>query len=138
MFLTKGATYRLLGASHMPELMEDHSSFKNDPTLKKFVLDSTSALKSKLCNADTNGNCQYENSVTLLNDTLDCTATECDADTLRVVQVSEGIHYEYVRPPCVEQVFYANAKKVSYKRKMEPSLCANPLLVSLLDVSHYP
>ena len=65
MFLTKGATYRLLGAFHMPELMEDDSSFKNDLTLRKFVLNSTSVLKSKLCNATIDDNCQYENSVTL-------------------------------------------------------------------------
>jgi len=128
MFLRKGATYRLLGASHMPELMEDPSAFINDPTLKKFVLESTSNLKKALCNGDDDStNCQWKNTVTL-NETLSCIATECDADTLRVVQVSESIHFEYVRPPCVEQVFYANAKKVIYKERQSDSSCANPLL----------
>ncbi len=127
MFLRKGATYRLLGASHMPELMEDDPYFKNDPTLKKFVLDSASELKAELCNADEIGRCQYANTVTLTN-TLACTGTECDADVLRVVHVHNGTHYEYVRPPCVEQVFYANAKKVIYKDRSLDSSCANPLL----------
>lgn len=127
MFLRKGATYRLLGASHMPELMEDHASFANDITLKKFVLDSSSLLKGELCNADIAGNCQYENSVTL-DHSHTCTATECDADTVRVVQVSPGIHYEYVRPPCVEQAFYANAKKVIFRERWSDSSCANPKL----------
>ena len=128
MFLRKGAKYRLLGASHMPELMEDHSSFKDDSTLKKFVLGVDSDLRKELCNADMNGICQHKNTVSL-NHTLDCKLAECTADTLRVVQVSERVYYEYVRPPCVEHVFYANAKKVIYQQRWADSSCANPLLV---------
>jgi hypothetical protein len=45
-----------------------------------------------------------------------------------VVEVIPGIHYEYVRPPCVEQVFYANAKKVINRERWADSSCANPLL----------
>jgi len=127
MFLRKGATYRLLGVSHMPELMEDDALFESDTSLRKFVLNSASDLKTKLCNADGNGVCQYANTVTL-DSTLSCTDNECDADALRVVQVSVGIHYEYVRPPCVEQAFYANAKKVIFKDRQLDSSCANPLL----------
>lgn len=130
MFLRKHAVYRLLGASHMPELMEDHSWFKNDPSLKKFVLGSTSALAATLCNA-VNGTCNFANTVTL-EQNLECTGDqECAADTLRVVQVGEGagaVHYEYVRPACVEQAFYANAKKVIYHDRYQDSSCANPRL----------
>ena len=46
MFLRKGAKYRLLGSSSAPELIEDHSYFKNDPTIKRFVLDNRSLLKA--------------------------------------------------------------------------------------------
>jgi hypothetical protein len=127
MFLRKGASYRLLGSSSAPELMEDHSYFKNDDTLKRFALDDSSRLKEKLCNADANGKCQYATSVTL-DSNLGCVASECDADTLRVVQVSQGIYYEYVRPACVEQAFYANAKKVIYRERWSDSSCANPRL----------
>jgi hypothetical protein len=127
MFLRKGASYRLLGSSSMPELMEDHSYFKNDATVKRFALDNNSQLKALLCNADFNGNCQYSTSVTL-DKNLGCTSNECDADTLRVVQVSPGIYYEYVRPACVEQAFYADAKKVIYRERWSDSSCANPRL----------
>lgn len=112
----------------MPELAADDSNFANDSTLKKFVLDSSSQLKAELdCVADGSGNCQYKNSVTLVG-SLTCTAAECDADTLRVVEVSPGIHYEYVRPPCVEQAFYGNAKKVINKHSSNDASCANPRL----------
>eukprot|EP00804_Cyclotella_cryptica_P014145 CCRYP_005584-RA/>CCRYP_005584-RA protein AED:0.03 eAED:0.03 QI:259/1/1/1/0.94/0.9/20/117/3951 len=127
MFLRKGAMYRLLGASSSPELMEDDSNFQTDQTIKKFVLDPSSQLKAKLCNTGSNGLCQFANSVTLESN-LACIGLECDADTLRVVEVSPGIHYEYVRPPCVEQVFYGNAKKVINRERWADSSCANPLL----------
>ena len=107
--------------------MEDESSFKTDLTLKKMKLNSTSsALYSALCNDGPNG-CKWSNTVTL-DSNLDCTGKECDADTLRVVEVTAGMHYEYVRPACVEQVFFANAKKVIFRDRNEDSSCANPLL----------
>lgn len=117
----------------MPELMEDDSGFKTDPNLKKFVLDTNSELKAALCNADESGSCQYENTVTL-GSTLTCSSSECNADTVRVVQVND-VHYEYVRPACVEQIFYANAKKVINKARWLDSSCANPLLVRSGDSS---
>jgi len=125
MFLRKGARYRLLGSSSSPELMEDHSYFKKDPNIKRFVLDSNSGLKARLCNAS-NGECQYEMSVTL-DTNIDCVGKECIADTVRVVDVG-GIYYEYARPPCVEQAFYNNAMKVIYRERWADSSCANPLL----------
>ena len=82
------------------------------------------------------GDCAWSNTV-ILAENLACVGRECDADALRVVQVAEptatstAIHYEYVRPPCKEQVFYANAKKVTNKERWAYSSCANPLLVRL-------
>ena len=127
MFLRKGAKYRLLGASNMPELMEDDPAFKTDPDTKKFALHQSSQLKAELCNPDSDGTCQFANSVTLETN-LKCVADECNADTLRVIEVIPGIHYEYIRPACVEQVFYANAMKVINKQRWDDSSCANPLL----------
>eukprot|EP00986_Skeletonema_menzelii_P003357 scaffold1026_cov141-Skeletonema_menzelii.AAC.8 len=143
MWLRRGAKYMLLGSKHTPELMEDDPAFKNDLTLKHFVLDAGSKLKEALCNADSNGNCQYAMSVTLESN-LSCTGTECDVDTARVVDVGGGIYYEYVSPACVEQAFYRNAKKIIYKDRMKDSSCANPLLAyaseaccSVADVAAY-
>eukprot|EP00804_Cyclotella_cryptica_P009369 CCRYP_018076-RB/>CCRYP_018076-RB protein AED:0.03 eAED:0.03 QI:374/1/1/1/0.94/0.9/20/617/4181 len=127
MFLRRGAVYRLLGTSSLPELMEDDWNFKTDPTIKKFTLDPASQLKATLCNPGSNGSCQFSNSVTLESNLI-CVALECAADTLRVVEVSPGIHYEYVSPPCVEQVVYPNAKKVINRERWADSSCANPLL----------
>ena len=79
----------------------------------------------------------------ILAENLACVGRECDADALRVVQVAEptatstAIHYEYVRPPCKEQVFYANAKKVTNKERWAYSSCANPLLVRLCVFFYY-
>ena len=107
--------------------MEDDPDYKTDPDIKKFVLHESSQLKAKLCNLNSDGTCQFANSVTLETN-LNCVADECNADTLRVVEVIPGIHYEYVRPACVEQAFYANAKKVIHKERWYDSSCANPLL----------
>ncbi len=127
MWLRKGATYRLLGSKHTPELMEDDPAYKNDLTMKHFVLEAGSNLKEALCNADANGNCQYAMSVTL-ESSLSCTGKECEADTARVVDAGEGIYYEYISPTCVEQAFYSNAKKIIFKDRMKDSSCANPVL----------
>jgi hypothetical protein len=126
MFLRKGATYRLLGASSTPELMEDDAKYRTDTTIKKFSLSASSQLKAKLCN-EVDGSCQFANSV-VLDTNIGCMDLECNADTVRVVEVSPGVHYEYVRPACVEQAFYANAKKVINRERWADSSCANPLL----------
>ena len=145
MYLRKGATYKLLGSNHMPSRMEDDVGFKNDLTRKKFVLEEGSALKQALCNADgPGGACRYEMTVTLQSN-LPCTpGQECDADTARVVDVGEGIYYEYVEPTCVEQAFYNGAKKIIYKDRSRDSACANPRLAyaseaccSTADVAAY-
>ena len=49
-FLNKGASYRFLGSSPLPELQSDHSSFASDETVKRMVLSTSSQLFQKLCN----------------------------------------------------------------------------------------
>lgn len=127
MFLRRGASYRLLGSKHTPERMEDDPAFKDDLTMKKFVLEAGSKLKEALCNPDASGKCQYAMTVTLESN-LPCTGKECQADTARVVDAGDGIYYEYVSPACVDQAFYRNAKKIIFKDRMRDSSCANPLL----------
>lgn len=118
-FLKKGASYRFLGSSNIPELMADPPEFATDDSVIKLLLDNDSSLKELLCNEDGSGDCQYPASITLSSD-LSCTGDECEVDTLRVVQVAEGIYYEYVQVPCVELAFYKNAKKISPRYSWDP------------------
>ena len=69
---------------------------------------------------------QFAITVTL-DSNIECTGRECDADELRVVQVG-NVFYEYVRPACVEQVFYNEAKKLTYRNTNQLASCANPKL----------
>lgn len=129
MFLRKGARYRLLGSSSLPELMgSDWADFASDPSIRKFVLSSDSALREELCNEDANGICQFTTSV-ILSTSLSCsTDDECKVDTVRVVQVTNNIFYEYMRPACVENVFFNSGIKLSQRYKWMRSTCGNPLL----------
>ena len=125
-FLIKGASYRLLGSSNLPELMEDPLQFKGSTYIKRVVLDEQSSLRSLLCDENQTGNCNFKNSVTLQRN-FECTGIECDVDTLRVVQV-EHTFYEFVHPPCVTFPFYNNPVKISRKSSARPVMCADPQL----------
>ena len=128
MFLKKGATYRLLGNTPLPELMEDDAQFLDDPTIQHFILDDSSELKSVLCGEAGPGCLPVRNQVTL-DEKQNCVGDECHVDTVRVVQVAPDLYYEYVRPACVELAFYNNAKKINHKKKTDAgTMCANPLL----------
>ena len=128
-FLSKGATYRLLGSSLSPELHEVPTWWEEDemPT-NVFVLDPTSNLKSALSSKET---------VITLGSTIACVGDECNVDTMRLVQVdtNPAIYYEYIRPKCVELAFYEGGKKIVtrwYYDSRRKSMCANPSI----DVAH--
>lgn len=112
-FLKAGATYRLLGSSRwsMLHTMDDDWFRRNYSTL----VSETSPLAAFLCNADTNGNCNFLPVASLTSD-LTCTAQdpECDVDTIRIVKVASNpdIYYEYVREACVETTFYSNSRNI--------------------------
>ena len=126
-FLRKGATYRFLGGSSLPELMNDPADFATENTAVRMVLNETSALRTLLCNEDVSGGCVYRNSVTL-SAHVACTGIECNIDTVRVVQVNAAAYYEFVPPPCVNMVFYNNPTKISPRHSADPAMCANPVL----------
>ena len=130
MFLRKGAIYRLLGSTNMPELMQGKPEFLDDPSIRTFELPAASELKSQLCR-DAGQNCLSPTKTLVSVDyNLDCVGKECDVDTVRVVEVVPGLFYEYVRPPCVELAFYNNAKKLSKRARYsnDGTSCGNPLL----------
>ena len=125
-YLKKGATYRLLGSSSIPELMEDEDELADDAAynISRVELVSPSALYDRLYNG---GN--YELTVVLEND-LACTpdTVECLVDTLRVIKVG-SVYYEYVQIPCVQLGYYDNGKQVQLRvNTYRGTMCANPEL----------
>jgi hypothetical protein len=127
MFLRKGASYRYLGSSSLPQLMDDPSQLATDSTTKRVVLENGSALRAILCNPDTSGNCRYSNILTLSSN-LACTGIECAVDTVRVVQITNNTFFEYVPPPCVQQSFFSGAIKVATTNRYDKVICENPKL----------
>ncbi len=126
-FLRKGAKYRLLGSSSLPELMSDPKEFASDDAVTRLVLNETSPLRSILCNKKLSGECVFENSV-VLDSNHYCTGIECEVDTVRVVQVTDNIFYEFVHPPCVTLTFYNNPMRIAPRFSTDSSMCADPRL----------
>ena len=121
-FLRQGATYRFLGSSSLPELMEDPTDFATKDTITRVLLNETSSLRTLLCNEDHTGNCVFQNSVTLSNN-YNCTGVECEVGTLRVVQVNANTYYEYVPAPCVNFIFYDDPIKISPRYSTDEVMC---------------
>jgi len=131
-FLKKGAKFRILGAKANPDFTYEKVT-KDDMTRASLDFQS-STLASILCNKDVAGKCRPQNIVILSND-IACYGIECEINEPRSIEVSENLWYEYLRPPCVNQVFYNNGKSL-YRWKKEAkyrsALCGNP---SLLDAA---
>lgn len=106
-FLKMGATYRLLGSTPNSRLLAEQETWFNSTTIKRVKLVPESALYAKLCQPSEDGSCQYQ-SVIEIEENLACTGVECDTDSLRIIEVTEGLFYEYTRLPCVEQAFYSD------------------------------
>ena len=126
-FLRKGASYRFLGSSSLPELMSDPADFETQDSIIRAVLNETSSLRGLLCNADFSGNCSYQNTVTL-KENVECAGIECQVDTVRVVQVADNAFYEFIHPPCVNLAFYKNPVKISPRYSTDEVMCADPRL----------
>jgi len=131
-FLKKGAKFRILGAKANPDFTDE--KVKKDDMTRASLDFQSSTLASILCNKDIAGKCRPQNIVILSNDIV-CYGIECEINEPRSIEVSENLWYEYLRPPCVNQVFYNNGKSL-YRWKKEANyrsvLCGNP---SLLDAA---
>ena len=129
-FLRIGAKYRLLGRSPVPEVHNDDVQWSSSSTAKRLKVEKNgSGLYGRLCGSvGNNGSCEYP-ALVVLDANLECAAnskaSECRADTVRVVQV-DGLYYEYIRAPCVELAFFSNA--VTALGPAKEQLCVNPLL----------
>lgn len=126
-FLMVGATYRLLGRTSTPELQEDPIGWASDAFAKRLKLQSNggSSLLSKLCGSQNTDECLLAPKV-VLDEDLVCSGVECAVDTVRVVEVSDGIFYEYVRTACVYQAFFENPKMVARRTSTWEVMCADP------------
>ena len=126
-FLRQGATYRFLGSSSLPKLVSDPADFTRQDNIERLVLTESSSLRSLLCSEDSDGVCQFQNSVTLSSN-YECTGIECDVDVVRVVQVESNAFYEYVPPPCVNMAFFNDPAKISPRYSTDKVMCADPSL----------
>jgi hypothetical protein len=126
-FLKLGATYRLLGRTPTPELQTDPIEWASDSFAKRLKLQPNggSSLFSKLCGSQNPANCTLAPKF-VLDENLACSGGECAVDTVRVVEVSDGIFYEYVRKPCVYQAFFDNPKMIVRRKSWWDLTCADP------------
>jgi hypothetical protein len=126
-FLKKGATYRLLGKTSTPELLNDPTDWSTDPFAKRVKLqpNGSDSLFTKLCGSDDAVSCQFKPKIVLESNLL-CSGIECSLGNLRVVEVGDGVFYEYIRVPCVYQAFFQNAKMIVRRASWGDLTCADP------------
>lgn len=109
-FLMKGAKYRLLGKTQVSQLQHSHRD--SSGKIVVHVLDSSSQLLERLCHQEhENNSCDFESNVEI-GENLQCFGTECFLDMVQVVQVSLGVYYEYIKPPCVHFAFFKSGEYV--------------------------
>jgi len=131
-FLKRGATYRLLGRTPSPELSKpDVAQWKDSSLYRRLTLKSNGAksLFAKLCGSESAATCTYASKV-VLDESLVCNGAECDVDTVRTVEVADGIFYEYVRPPCVYQAIFKDATSVVRRLGTGDYTCVDPRMES--------
>jgi hypothetical protein len=98
-FLSKGAKYRLLGSSQQSDLQ----NILPETIIPR--LDDSSLLFNRLCQRNSNNDCSYPG-VVYLSENINCRGIECSLTVdPKVVQLTDRVYYEYVRPPCVHFPF---------------------------------
>jgi len=126
-FLRKGAKYRLLGTSSTSEL-QSHPEENVDPHSISLHLSKNSLLYYWLCKPHRrrkdSDKCRLRKEV-ILGNNVPCMGQECNLDTVRLVQVAEGIFFEYIDPPCVRLPYYDSPKKISLKHNSQV-MCEDP------------
>ena len=101
-FLQKNAKYRLLGKAKTSDLQYI------PPGTNITTLDGTSSLLHKLCQLDNDGKCSYPGVVHLQEDLI-CSGDECNlSSSPQIVHIGDNVHYEYIKPPCVNFPFTMN------------------------------
>ena len=125
-FLKQGATYRLLGASSGPNLINEPESWARENKGNRLRLDGTSALLEAICGQLAQGDqCRWE-AVVVLDKDLQCSGVECEIEAPRVVQVADDVFYEYTRVPCSQLSFYDGQAILPYGGALS---CENPSIL---------
>ncbi len=106
-FQKKGAMFRLLGKDKESKSQYPHRDV--DGNIVVHVLDPLSELSMALCKID-NGECTFP-AIVQLEQNVNCLGVECLVDIVQVVQVHD-VYYEYVKPPCINFVFFNTGKTV--------------------------
>jgi hypothetical protein len=129
-FLRKGAKWKLLGKTKLSEdqdllLLDETAADGPNSNVEVIVLSPSSTLAKKLC-GNLEGKCTYQ-SIVEIDYNLPCKGIECSLDGIRVVEIGEGIYYEFVQPPCVNFPFFDEGKRVSKSRSNlnEDSACVS-------------
>jgi uncharacterized protein (DUF1501 family) len=126
-FLKAGAEYRLLGSDPNPQLLNEPNSYYG-ASAKRISLNFTSShLALALCNG--NGTHCDPTAKVILTADYECTGIECDVVTPRAIEASEGLWFEYIRPPCINQAFYDQAMTITKRNDCgwERYMCGNPV-----------
>eukprot|EP00536_Pseudo-nitzschia_multiseries_P010764 jgi/Psemu1/204058/e_gw1.338.42.1 len=126
-FLKKGATFRFIGSSPNPQLLNDPDEWLGSDPIR-ISLDESSILKFKLCNQEEGGRCTPSMKVVLDSD-IECFGVECIVQELRTFELGagSGIWFEYTRPPCVNHVFYDNARSIRRRSgEIGHAMCGDP------------
>jgi len=126
-FLRRGAKYRLLGNSQLPELQD--FGLRGDSDHNVLVLEESSDLFNNLCNRmNAEDDCSFLNNVELTKN-LSCDNDECNVGSVQVVQInaeSRTIFYEYIRPACINFPFFNEGKIISDRsRKRRSIICVD-------------
>jgi Protein of unknown function (DUF1800) len=134
-FLKKGATYRLI-TKRVPEIHIDPSDWATDPLAKRLRVVGSGGISlfSKLCGSQTVADCTRQTKI-VFDEDVPCNGIECSLDTVRVVEISDGIYYEYVQRPCVYEAFFQNPKMIVPMASWWAVVCADPRL-SAASASH--
>jgi len=137
-FLRTGARYRYLGVS--PHGLPRHPArLTNLPQTKvpewdeALPLAETSALYALLCDRTaTDAACSFPMHVEL-STPIQCSTSdgECASDALREVSLFDvvanlTVHYEYIRPACVELSFFSGGRLVQDGSRNGNARCADP------------
>lgn len=101
-FLKKNAKYRLIGKAKQSDIQK----ISSDVTIP--ILDKSSYLFEKLCKRNRFGSCSYPG-VVYLDENLPCSGIECNLSNPQIVHIGDNVHYEYIKPPCVNFPFSKNS-----------------------------